>query len=157
LDVLHRVVDGEQTRDLATRRVDVDRDVLVGVFALEVEQLRHHQVGDSVVDRGAEEDDAFLEQSRVDVERALTAVGLLDDGGDQVVADGLGHSDGSSFASFSSLVSAASPSSGELVSGKVRSTGFPSSSTTSAWSTRKRNALPRARSERSASIAPRRS
>ena len=45
--------------------------LLVGVLALEVQQLRHDQVADVVVDRGAEEDDALLQQARVDVERAL--------------------------------------------------------------------------------------
>ena len=110
LDVLDRVVDREETRDLATGRVDVDRDVLVGVFALEVQELRHHQVGDRVVDRRAEEDDALLEETRVDVERPLTAVRLLDDGGDEVVADGLAHDSGSS--SDSSAATSASAASG---------------------------------------------
>ena len=89
LDVLHRVVDREQPRDLAAGRVDVDRDVLVGVFALEVQQLGDHQVRHRVVDRRAQEDDALLQEPRVDVERPLAAVRLLDDRGDEVVADRL--------------------------------------------------------------------
>ena len=40
LDVLHRVVDREQTRDLAAGRVDVHDDVFVRVLGLEDEQLR---------------------------------------------------------------------------------------------------------------------
>ena len=85
LDVLHRVVDREQRRDDPARRVDVQVDVLVGVLGLQVQQLRHDQVADLVVDRGAQEDDALLQQPRVDVERALAAARLLDDHRHQVV------------------------------------------------------------------------
>ena len=79
LYVLHRVVDREARVDRAARRVDVDRDVLVGVLGLEVDQLGDHEVRDVLVDRRAEEDDPLVEQARVDVERALAARGLLDD------------------------------------------------------------------------------
>ena len=41
------------------------------------------EVGDVVVDRRADEDDALAQQSRVDVERALAARVLLHDHGDQ--------------------------------------------------------------------------
>jgi hypothetical protein len=57
--------------------------MVFGVLALQVKELRHHQVGDLIVDRGAEEDDALVEQPRVDVELALAAGGALDDHGDQ--------------------------------------------------------------------------
>src|SRR5439155_20917171 len=77
LDVLHGVVDGEQGRELAPGRVDVEVDVLVRVLRLEVEELGHDQVGDRVVDGRAQEDDALLEQPGVDVEGPLTPVGLL--------------------------------------------------------------------------------
>src|SRR5205085_4620510 len=63
----------------APGRVDVHRDVLVGILRLEMKQLRHDQVGDLVVHRRAEKDDALVEQPAVDVERALPAGGLLDD------------------------------------------------------------------------------
>ena len=69
LDELHRVVDREARVDRAARRVDVERDVLVRVLGLEVEQLGDDQVRDLVVDRRAEEDDPLVEQARVDVER----------------------------------------------------------------------------------------
>ena len=83
LDELHRVVDREAGVHRAARRVDVDRDVLVGVLGLEVEELGDDEVRDLVVDRRAEEDDALVEQARVDVERALSARGLLDHHRDQ--------------------------------------------------------------------------
>ncbi len=54
-------------------RVDVDRDVLFGILALEVQQLRHHEVRHLIVDRRAQEDDPLVEQPRVDVELALAA------------------------------------------------------------------------------------
>ena len=79
LDELHRVVDREPGVHDAARRVDVDRDVLVGILRLEMEELRDDEVRDLVVDRRSEEDDALVEQARVDVERALAARGLLDD------------------------------------------------------------------------------
>jgi hypothetical protein len=43
-----------------------------------VKELGHDQVGHLVVDRAAEEDDPLVEQTRVDVELALTARGALD-------------------------------------------------------------------------------
>ena len=82
-DELHRVVDREARVDDAARRVDVDRDVLVGVVGLEVQQLGDDEVRDLVVDRGADEDDALAQQAGVDVERALAARVLLDDDGDE--------------------------------------------------------------------------
>src|ERR687892_401074 len=52
---------------------------------LEVDQLSHDQVGHLVVDRGAEEDDPVLEETRVDVERALPPVRLLDHDWNEVI------------------------------------------------------------------------
>src|SRR5581483_1314386 len=80
LDELHRVVDGEAGVDVAAGRVDVEVDVLVRVLGLEMDHLGDDEVRDLVVDRGAEEDDPHVEQPRVDVEEALAARGLLDDG-----------------------------------------------------------------------------
>ena len=79
LDEAHRVVDRQPGVDDPARRVDVELDVLLGILGLEVQQLRHDEVGDVVVDRGADEHDALAQQPRVDVERALSARVLLDD------------------------------------------------------------------------------
>ena len=54
-----------------------------GIFGLEEEQLRGNEVGDLVVDRGAEEDDALAQKARVEVVGAFTAARLFEDGGDQ--------------------------------------------------------------------------
>jgi hypothetical protein len=48
-----------------------------------VQELGHDEVGDLVVDRRAEEDDALVQQAREDVELALAAGGALDDHRDQ--------------------------------------------------------------------------
>src|SRR5439155_11341694 len=39
MDVAHRVVDGQSRRQRAARAVDVDADLLVGILAVEEEQL----------------------------------------------------------------------------------------------------------------------
>src|SRR5712692_38319 len=83
-DVLHGVVDGKPRGDVAAWAVDVQGDLLLGVFRLEKEQLRHDQVGDLVIDGSPDEYDAVLEQPRVDVEGALTAPCVLDHHGHQV-------------------------------------------------------------------------
>ena len=48
-----------------------------------MQQLGDDEVGDLIVDRGAEEDDALVEQARVDVELALAARRALDDHGNE--------------------------------------------------------------------------
>ena len=83
LDELHRVVDRQPGVDRAAGRVDVERDVLVGVLGLQVEHLGDDQVGDLVVHGRAEEDDPLVEQPREDVELALAAGGALDDHRDE--------------------------------------------------------------------------
>jgi hypothetical protein len=85
LDELHRVVDREEGRDVAAGTVDVDVDVLVGVFTLEVDQLSADQIGDGVVDRGSDEKDVLLEETAVEVVGALATVGLLDHRRNEVV------------------------------------------------------------------------
>ncbi len=73
-DVLHRVVDRRHRGERATGRVDVHRDVTLGILALQDEELRHHVVGRGVVDLHAEEDHAVFEQLVVRV-LTLEAVG----------------------------------------------------------------------------------
>src|SRR6266516_4653274 len=78
LDELHGVVDRQTRINLPSRRVDVDEDVLVRVLGLQMQELGDHEVRDLVVDRSPQEDDPLVEQTGVDVERALSARGLLD-------------------------------------------------------------------------------
>ena len=79
LDVVHRVDDGQSCGDVSAGGVDVEGDVFLGVFGGEEEELGDYKIGDVVVDAAAEEDDAFLEEARVDVIGALAHVRLLDD------------------------------------------------------------------------------
>src|SRR5204863_5962628 len=71
--------------------VDVDRDVLAGVLRLEMEQLGDGQIGDLVVDRGAEKDDSLAKQVRVDVGSPLSTRVLLDHHRDQRAHAGSGR------------------------------------------------------------------
>jgi hypothetical protein len=48
-----------------------------------VDELRHDEVRDLVVDRAADEDDPLVQQARVNVEGALAPRGLLDHHRDQ--------------------------------------------------------------------------
>ena len=82
-DEVHRVDDAETRGDAATWAVDVERDIGARIFVGEEEQLRDDEVRHLVVDWPAEEDDAVVEEPRVDVVGALAAAGLLNDDGDQ--------------------------------------------------------------------------
>src|SRR5207244_277990 len=70
-DQVHGVVDRQAGVDDPAGAVNVELDLLVGVLLGEVEELGDDQVGDLVVNRGAEKDDAVAEQQRVDVVGAL--------------------------------------------------------------------------------------
>ena len=62
---LHRIVDRQASSHRAARRIDVNADVFLAVLHLEEKQLRDDQIGDVIVDRGAEENDPVLEQAGV--------------------------------------------------------------------------------------------
>ena len=79
-DELHRVVDRQTGIDVAAGRIDVERDVLLGILRLEVEELSVDDIRDLIVDRRAHEDDSLVQQSRVNVESPLPAARLLDHG-----------------------------------------------------------------------------
>ncbi len=81
--MLHGVVDGEHPGHLPAGGVDVEGDVLARVLGLEVQELGEHEVGDDVVDGRAEEDDAVLEQSGVEVVGPLAATRALEHGRDE--------------------------------------------------------------------------
>ena len=71
--VIHGVVDRRHRGEGATGRVDVHADLAIGIHRLQAQQLSHHGIGDVVGHRGAEEDDAVLEQLgvRVDTTHAV--------------------------------------------------------------------------------------
>ena len=84
-DELHGVVDRQHRGDRAAGGVEVEVDRASGLSRLQVQQLGDHDVGDAVVDLGADEDDPVGEQPAVDVDRTLAVRGLLDDARDRVV------------------------------------------------------------------------
>src|SRR5581483_4997381 len=59
-DVLHGVIDGQACINAPTRRVDIHLDVFGGILALEVEQLCDGNIGNGVINRRADEDDALF-------------------------------------------------------------------------------------------------
>ena len=76
---LHGVVDGHASGHRSTRGVDVEPNWLVGILGLEKQHLGDQEVGNVVVDIGAEKDDAVLEETVEDVEACeVWAVGLRD-------------------------------------------------------------------------------
>src|ERR1700682_2624373 len=77
--VLHGVVDRHQRRERAAGRVDVHRDVAVGIQRLKHQQLGHDVVRRSVIDLHAEEDDALLEELVVRVGLLDAEAGVLDE------------------------------------------------------------------------------
>jgi hypothetical protein len=56
-------VDGEPGVDVAAGRVDVERDVVVGVVGLEVQELGVDAARDGVVHGAREEDDPLCEET----------------------------------------------------------------------------------------------
>ena len=78
LNEVHGVQNCQAGVDLATGRIDVERDILLGILALKMQQLGNDQVGADGVDLLAQEDDAIVEQARIDIVAALAARRLLD-------------------------------------------------------------------------------
>jgi hypothetical protein len=82
---LHRVINRETCGDAAAGAVDVNVDVFLRVLHLEEQKLGDDDIGDVIVDGGAEENDAVLQQARVDVISALHTAFRFDDGRHDVV------------------------------------------------------------------------
>ena len=78
LDELHGVVHGEPGVDVPSWTIDVEGDVLVRIVGFEMQQLGHDQVRHLIVDRCPQEDNALVEQARVDIVGSFAAAGLLD-------------------------------------------------------------------------------
>ena len=96
-DELHRVDDAEPGGDAAAGRIHVEVDVGVAILVGEEEDLSDDQRGDLVADGRTQEDDAVLQQARVDVVRALAAAGVFDDDGNEVGQGGLQMAKGLNF------------------------------------------------------------
>jgi len=78
LDVLDGVVNSKARRHDAARRVYVNGDILVRVFVLKENELRHDEVGNGFVNFLCKENNALFKQPGIDVVGTFTATGLLD-------------------------------------------------------------------------------
>jgi hypothetical protein len=85
LDELHGVVDRHARGDDTPSGIDIHGDLFLRVLRLQKQQLRRDQGGHLVLDRAGDEDDALLQEARIDVIGPLAAVGLLDHAGHQRV------------------------------------------------------------------------
>src|SRR5262245_44146352 len=77
LDELHRVVNRQPGCYRTSRTVDIEKDILVGVFGFQEQHLSDDEVRNRVVDRRPDEDDTVLEEPRKYVIGSFAAVGLL--------------------------------------------------------------------------------
>src|SRR6202000_1208402 len=73
-----RIIDRKAGSHHATRRIDVHEDFLFGVLRLQEEQLRHNHRCHVIFDRSGQEDDAFAQEPRIDIEAPLAPAGILD-------------------------------------------------------------------------------
>lgn len=65
---MHSVINGQSGTDTSPRRVNVESNVFFGIVVGKVEELSDENVGDLVVDVGAEEENAIFEETGDDVE-----------------------------------------------------------------------------------------
>ena len=68
----------------AAGRIDIEMYVLVGILGFQVQELRDDEVRRVVLDRTHDENHPLLQQTRIDIVRALAACGLFYHHGDQV-------------------------------------------------------------------------
>ena len=80
LDQLHGVVDGKAAGDVPTGRIQVQRDVGLGVHGGEKKKLRNDDVGHIIVNLYAQEDDAVHHQAAEYIHLGNVQFALLDDG-----------------------------------------------------------------------------
>src|SRR5947208_4086232 len=78
LNPLHSIVDSQASINHSTRRIDIQINILGCILTLEEKQLCYSEVGNIIIDWRANEDDAFLEQARIDVHPTLTTRRRLD-------------------------------------------------------------------------------
>ena len=79
LDEAHRIVDRQAGGHAAAGAVEIHVDIFIGIFFFQEQELGDDQAREMVVDRAAHEDDAILEQARINVVGAFAARRLLYD------------------------------------------------------------------------------
>ena len=78
LHKLHSVVNGESRGDRASRRVDIQLNILLRIFRLQKKHLRRCQIGYMIVNGRSDENDVLFEEPRINVVSAFAATGLFD-------------------------------------------------------------------------------
>ena len=79
MDIVHRIVNGETSINLAAGRIDIKGNIFTGIFRLEKQQLGTNQARHLAVNGACYKDNAILEQTGKYVVGALTTRGLLND------------------------------------------------------------------------------
>src|SRR5215469_271048 len=77
LHELHRIVNCETRGDRAPRRINVQLNILFGVFRLQEKHLSCCQIGDMVINGCTDENNVLFQEARVNVVRALPSAGLF--------------------------------------------------------------------------------
>ena len=67
------VVDRHAPGDNPAGRVDIQMNILFGIFHLEEQKLRNHDIGHAIIDGRANKDNAVFQQAGIDVHRPLDA------------------------------------------------------------------------------------
>ena len=65
---LHRVVNGQSCRHGTAGTVNVESNVLVGIFVGEIEELCNQDIGDFIVHVGSQKQDAVFKETGNDIE-----------------------------------------------------------------------------------------
>ena len=76
-------MDGHTGTDGTAGAVDIQADVLIRVLPFQVQQLRNHQAGRSVVDILAQHNDAIIQQTGENIVGTLSMRRLLDNVGNK--------------------------------------------------------------------------
>jgi hypothetical protein len=80
LDELHRVVDRKPVVNGPAWRIDIKKDVLVGVLGFQKQHLRDDQAGGLIVDGTDQKHDPLAQEPRINVISPLASTRLFDDG-----------------------------------------------------------------------------
>ena len=82
-DPLHGVVNRQPGGHAAAGAVDVEMNIGLGILMGQDDHLGDDQVGDRVVDRGAQDDDSILKEAGIDIHRPFFTTAAFDHDGDQ--------------------------------------------------------------------------
>ena len=79
-DKLHGIIDAETGRDRSSRRIEIQGYVPCGIIRRQKKELGLHDIGDIVINRDAEEDDAVHHKTAEHIHRSHIQLSLLYNG-----------------------------------------------------------------------------